>query len=261
MKINLILLIFLMFLLTYFNSTLKESYDNNSKVILYNDINTNLNKLEKVVYVFWTGNNKMITNRKRCYESIKKNIGVPVILITPKNLNKYILKEYPLHPAYKYLSFVHRADYLRTYFMHLHGGGYTDIKQTDVNWLPFFQNLESDHDKLCNGYTEINGGSASNDPYIKKNYKKFIGNGCYIFKPRTKLTQEWFNILNKKLDENYEKLKKNPARLCDAKQNCKDSKYPIYWNYLLGAHFHDVLKPYTDKILHDLPLINTSDYR
>ena len=33
------------------------------------------------------------------------------------------------------------------------------------------------------------------------------------------------------------------------------------WSHLLGDHFHDVLKPYTDKVLYDLPLINTSDYR
>ena len=109
--------------------------------------------LNKVVYVLWTGNNKMSEKRKKCYESIKKNIGVPVILITPKNLHKYILKDYPLHPAYEYLSLNHRSDYLRTYFMHVHGGGYTDIKQTNVNWLPFFKKLESKNDKWCSGYT------------------------------------------------------------------------------------------------------------
>ena len=217
--------------------------------------------LNRVVYIFWTGNNKMNENRNKCYESIKKNIGVPVILITPKNLHKYILKDYPPHPAYKYLSLIHKSDYLRTYFMHVHGGGYTDIKKTTVNWLPFFEKLESKNDKWCSGYTEIAGGTGSSDPYIQKNYKKFIGNCSYIFKPRTKLTEEWFNIVNKKLDEKFEQLKKNPGRLCDAQQNCEHSKYPVYWIYFLGAHFHDVLKQYTDKCLHDLPIINTSNYR
>ena len=84
---------------------------------------------------------------------------------------------------------------------------------------------------------------------------------CIYFKPRTQLTQKWFDTLNRKLDENDEKLKENPAQLCDSKNDCKDTKYPLYWTYLLGSHFHDVLKPYQENILHDLPTINTSDYR
>ena len=49
-----------------------------------------LNTLTKCVYVFWTGTNKMSETRKKCFDSIKKNIGVKVILITPNNLDKYI---------------------------------------------------------------------------------------------------------------------------------------------------------------------------
>ncbi len=222
---------------------------------------SNLNHAPEKVFVFWTGNNKMSINRRRCYNSIKKNIGVPVVLVTPKNLNKFIHKDYPIHPAFKYLSLVHKSDYLRTYFMHLYGGGYTDIKQTDVNWKPFFKNLNSQSNKWCNGYTEIAGGTASNDSEIHKKYYNYIGNGAYIFKPRTQITKKWFDTLNIKLDENYEKLKENPGQLCDSKNDCKETKYPIYWSYLLGSHFHDILKPYQDKILHDLPLINTNNYR
>ena len=73
----------------------------------------------------------MSDKRKKCLDSIKQNIGVKVILITPNNLDKYILKDYPLHKSYKYLSEVHKSDYLRTYFMHHYGGGYTDIKNTN----------------------------------------------------------------------------------------------------------------------------------
>lgn len=222
---------------------------------------SNSNNAEEKIYVFWTGDNEMSDNRKSCFESIKKNIGVPVVLITPTNLNKFIVTDYPLHPAYKYLSLNHKSDYLRTYFMHLYGGGYTDIKQTNVNWLPFFKNLNSQPNKLCNGYTEVAGGTASADPEIKKKYKNFIGNGAFIFKPRTQLTKKWFDILHEKLDKYYEKLKENPGKICDSNKSCNDTKYPLSWSFVQGSHFHDVLKPYQENILHDLPTINTRNYR
>ena len=212
------------------------------------------NKANEVVYVFWTGNNKMSKARRNCFETIKKNIGIKVILITPKNLKKYIVKGHPIHKAYPYLSLVHKADYLRTYFMHFYGGGYTDIKKTDINWKPFFENLNKQEDKWCNGYTEIDGGSSSKDPEVHKNLKKYIGNGSYIFKPNTPITRKWFEILNKKLDKAYPELKKQP-------KNPNSIHDILGWSYLLCDHFHDVLKPYTDNILHDLPLINTSNYR
>jgi len=59
---------------------------------------------------------------------LKENSGVKVELITSKNLTKYIKPEDPLPEGFQYLHYVHRADYLRTYFMHHYGGGYADIK-------------------------------------------------------------------------------------------------------------------------------------
>lgn len=209
---------------------------------------------KEVVYVFWTGHNKMTKPRKQCLKTLKKNIGVKVILVTPYNLKKFVVKGHPLHKSYPYLSLVHKADYLRTYFMHHHGGGYTDIKFTDTNWKPFFKNLNNDENKWCNGYTEIAGGSSSGDQEVHKNYKQYIGNGSYIFKPNTPITKKWLEEVNKKLDKAYPELKKHP-------KNPNSIDDILGWTHLLGDHFHDVLKPHVDKILHDLPLINTSNYR
>jgi hypothetical protein len=221
---------------------------------------------DKIIYIFWTGNNEMSEPRRKCLDSIYKNIGVEVKLITPKNLNQYIKKDYPLHPAYEYLSLVHKSDYLRTYFMHHYGGGYTDIKNTTVNWKPFFDNLNKTNNFIVNGYTEIASGSASSNPEILKNYKKLIGNGSYIFKKNTKLTQEWINILHKKLDKKYDLLVKNPALepndyLNSTEYSSSPSKYPFQWAELLGQHFHDVIYKFKDQILHDLPTIDTNNYR
>jgi hypothetical protein len=223
-----------------------------------------LNTLTKCVYVFWTGTNKMSEPRKKCLDSIKKNIGVKVILITHNNLDTYILKDSPLHKSYKYLSEVHKSDYLRTYFMHHYGGGYTDVKNTTQDWNPYFDNLKNSN-KWVNGYQEIKGGSASNNSDIQKNYKKLIGNGIYIFKPNPPFSYEWFNKLNSILDKKYEALKKNPAKdhRDITNKKLKDnsiSKYPLSWAEILGSIFHDIQYKYKDKCLYDLPLINTSNY-
>ena len=51
-----------------------------------------------------------------------------MIFITEKNIDDYILKEYPLHPAFKYLTNIQKGDYMKAYMMNFYGGGYTDIK-------------------------------------------------------------------------------------------------------------------------------------
>ena len=78
------------------------------------------------IYCFWTGTNEMNETRLNGLNKLRSVSGCNVVLITPDNLNDFLIE--PLHPAYKYLSLVHRSDYLRAYFMHYHGGGYSDIK-------------------------------------------------------------------------------------------------------------------------------------
>ena len=111
-------------------------------IIRYNIKETFINNFP--VYCFWTGNNEMSETRKKCLNTIK-NTNLNVILITPDNLNEYINE--PLHEGYKYLSEVHKADYLRTYFMHFYGGGYTDVKETTEDWLDSVEKLYSDNSK------------------------------------------------------------------------------------------------------------------
>lgn len=130
-----------------------------------------------VVYMFWFGYN-MSDDRKRCFEQFKEISETKVILITYKNLNNYILDSEPLHPAFKYLSYTHQADYLRTYFMNFYGGGYSDIKMTTGSWKKSFDDLYNS-DKWINGYQEIGyNGVAVN--YLKSNWYELIGNGAYI---------------------------------------------------------------------------------
>ena len=223
-----------------------------------------LEPVNKVVYCFWTGDNKLTSKRKSCLDSIIKNIGVPVILLTKKELDNYILPDYPLHEAYQYLSEVHKADYLRTYFMHHYGGGYTDIKKTTQDWNMYFDKLNNS-DKWALGYQEIRGGVASGNPKLYNAYKELIGNGSYIFRKNTSFTNEWINRLHNKLDEKLELLKLNPAidyrdkhgrTLTDG----SISKYPLAWAEILGSLFCEVNYKYRKHVLNDMIVINTSNY-
>jgi hypothetical protein len=82
---------------------------------------------------------------------MRATAGVPVEVITEENLP--IHPEFPLHPAFPYLSATHKADYMRTYIMHVHGGGYSDIKEIRGSWVNGFESLQ-DPEIWIVGYPE-----------------------------------------------------------------------------------------------------------
>jgi hypothetical protein len=219
------------------------------------------------LYCFWTGNNPLTENRKINLETLN-NTGFDVKLITPNNLNNYILSKHPLHKGYQYLSLTHKSDYLRCYFMNFYGGGYSDIKRINDSWLEQFEELKNS-DKWGNGYQEKSpldiayGSNEEINEQMKENYDKLIGNGCYILKKNTPLTNEWYNQMMKLMDEKYEMLKKYPAikiRQNDASYE-DNYLYPFKWNELLGMIFHPLVYKYNDKILRNLPYVNLDNYK
>ena len=72
---------------------------------LLEDINAS-QQAEKVIYCFWTGDNPLTENRKNGLNSLVEKSKIKVVLITPDNLGNYILPDFPLHPAYHYLSYI-----------------------------------------------------------------------------------------------------------------------------------------------------------
>lgn len=207
------------------------------------------------IFCFWTGNNELTPNRIKCLKTIPN-----YTLITTKNINDYILNSHPLHEAYQYLSETHKADYLRTYFMHFYGGGYSDIKIHTECWDTSFKNVLNNKDIYCCGYTESELGVA-NDNY-RKYWRDLIGNGCYIFRPNTEFTKKWYETMLSILDKKLDFLRKNPS---SNPQDCIEffprSKYPIQWNEILGRIFHPICYEFKDKILYSLPKICTDNYR
>ena len=202
------------------------------------------------IYVFWTGDNELTQTRIICLEQLRNITECNVILITKYNLNDYILTEHPLHELYNYLSFTHRSDYLRTYFMHFYGGGYSDLKIPTGSWKQAFDDILQDEDILINGYHELPG----------YNLNGYIGNGAYIVRPNTKFTKEWYEKILQKMDEKLPKFKELGAiySLNPKPAQQFDVNYPINWEELLGNIFRSVLPKFieTKQILYSVPIPN-----
>ena len=202
------------------------------------------------LYCFWTGNNKMSETRKKCFDSLK-NTKFNVILVTPDNIDTYILPDHPLHSGYVYLSETHKSDYLRTYFMNFYGGGYCDIKLCINSWIPSYEKLVYGN-AIAIGYEEVKNGNAYLQNIVPSNH--FIGNCSYICKPLTDFTKEWYNEMINCMDEKYEKLQQYPSRKPDEQREVDDYQYPLRWTELLGEIFHKYNYKYRHKILKGLPV-------
>jgi hypothetical protein len=210
-------------------------------------------EIPRVVYCCWTGENEITPNRVRSLGMMCANIGVPVVLITSKNLKDFIVPDYPLHPAYQYLSLNHKSDYIRVYMMHLYGGAYSDIKESYESWVPAFKETD-----WITGYPEIGTWSVG-WPEHAHLWPQLIGCGAFVVRPRTAFTEEWFNEVNKLLDEKLEDLMKHPATDGSCYNESKD--YPLEWVEVMGKIFHRILPKYFDHVKQTLPPPNFRDYR
>jgi hypothetical protein len=210
--------------------------------------------MERKIYVFWTGDNEMTEIRKKSIIQLSEVSGCEIVLVTPHNLSKYILPNEPLHPSYEYLCLTHKADYLRTYFMNFHGGGYCDVKETTGSWLQSFEELEKNEDKWINGYQEADW-SLVYKPYRELG-KYLLGNCSYICKPDTPFTNKWYNSMMKVMDEKYELLKRYPAEHPQDSFEMSGGRYPIRWEEMLGDIFHRQVFRYHKHALYTLPAPN-----
>lgn len=221
--------------------------------------------LSKIIYCFWTGSNTMSNERRNCFNTLH-NSGLEVTLITANNLSSFILPSAPLHQGFPYLSETHKADYLRTYFMHFYGGGYTDIKNVTQSWISAWEELNNDSSKYVNGYREGGPGKVAIVPnsrvnrIIHKEWYYLIGNGNYIVKPRTPFTYDWYNQMIKVMDKKLPLLRRYPARH-PQEATSKEYYYPLRWTELLGEIFHPLCYKYRTHILQTCPSFTPSKYR
>lgn len=153
----------------------------------------------------------MSTTRQSCLTSLKEISGVEVKLVTKQEIKDWILPDHPLHPAFEYLSEVHKADYLRTYFMNFYGGGYSDIKKPSTDWNKYFDEMDKNPEIWMCGYGEQSPHDIAFQP-LANHWNELVGNGCYISRKQTPLTKEWYSEMIRLLDSKLEDLIKNPSR-------------------------------------------------
>jgi hypothetical protein len=208
--------------------------------------------MKRLIYCAWTGNNEMSHDRQECLEYLEHFSDCEIQCIYKDDVASFMVEGQPLHPAYQYLSDTQKADYLRTYLMNFHGGAYCDIKRPSGSWLRAFDDLERS-DAWMNGYPEVEGGS------VCEPWQDLIGNGGYICKPHTPLTEEWYSAVVAFLDTRLERLKKHPAS--DPQDCAEKSSYPIEWNELGGRIFHRVAYKYKEKLLRTVPMPICRGYR
>jgi FkbM family methyltransferase len=222
--------------------------------------NETLSVVPKTIYTFWTGTNPMSHNRINCLAQLRQVSEANVLLIDVNNFQDYILQIEPLHPAFPYLSETHKADYLRCYFMHFYGGGYTDIKYTTGSWFESFEEMSSlTNNKTICGYKEI-GPHGVPVPELRDQWELLIGGGCYICKPNTNFTKKWYNRMLTILDRKLDLLKANPSKY---PQDCSEdgTGYPLAWQEILGKIFHQVCYEERDKVSQSLPILLFHSYR
>lgn len=211
---------------------------------------TELKEAPQIIWVFWTGDNEMSENRCHSMKVLQTQIGVPVQLITPHNLHEYILPNAPLHLAYENLSLVHKADYLRCYFMHFYGGGYHDVKACTTSWLPLFQKLNCStayilgYPEICKKHLALVGGVLQQE--LEKCFSQIIGNCAYICRPNTPFTQDWYTELLRRMDKYAPDLAKHPGNIWGNNEG-----YPIPWTNILGDIFHPLNLKYLPYIMRD----------
>jgi len=206
--------------------------------------------VETRLFTLWTGLNAMSENRRACLESIQlTNDDCNVTLVTPLNLPEYIVPGRPLHPAYELLSLNHRSDYLRAYLMHHYGGGYCDIKRVHSNWADAFDQVRDNPKIWMAGYRapssrEVGGRDPKLGPELRRRYRRLLGFGAFICRPRTPLTAEWLREVERRLDLYHRQLVENPGN-----DNGSNSGYPIAWIELgidiihpLQLKYHDTLE-------------------
>jgi hypothetical protein len=213
--------------------------------------------IDRIIYTFWTGKNKIPSNRQECLDDLIANCGCKVQVVNPDNLKSFLLPDEPLHPGYDYLSEVHRSDYLRCYFMHFKGGGYSDMKATTGDWNKAFDDMNANDTVLINSYHEPGPEGVHGGEHAKSLWKELPGTCAFIMPPKTEFTKEWYTKMIAVMDAKLEQLKANPATDPRATPE-KQPGYPIAWTELLADIFHPLSCNYRDRFLFTTPIPNLS---
>jgi hypothetical protein len=204
------------------------------------------------IFCLWTGRNPMPEVRRGSLAGIRSlHPEEEVLLVTGDELHTWLVPGRPLHPAYEHLSLVHKADYLRCYLMHFHGGGYCDIKPLARSWTPAFERLDSAPDAWVLGFAELSSDMVAQLPGrlgrdLRWAFPQVVGTSAFIFRPDTPLTREWYTELLRRMDSYATALAGAPGD-----ERGDNPGYPITWTGLLGDILQPLCLKYVDRLLID----------
>ena len=201
-------------------------------------------------------------DRKQNLAALRAGIGLPIELVTPANLNDWVVAGHPLHPAYNDLSLVHRSDYLRAYLLHHHGGGYCDLKRPIKSWADAFARAEADAEAWVVSYASSRADWAAKAPGLLgrdllRYHQRLLGNGAYLVRPHTPFTAEWLREVERRLDYYAPQAAEFPGGV-----RGEVVGYPVSWNQLLSTVFNPLTLKYLDHIRQDDDLLlEFTDYQ
>lgn len=214
------------------------------------------------VFAIWSGDNPLSAARERNVELLRQRLEVELVLVTPANLDQWLVEGFPLHPAYEALSLVHRSDYLRGYLMHHHGGGYVDIKEPLHSWAASFEEMSAVPECWVTSYptTDANWVAKLRGPIgrdILVRHTRMFGKGSLLMRSHTPLTAEWVAEMDRRLDGLTNLLVREGPQ-----DPFGGSGYPVSWNDLLARVLDPLTLKYLDHVRHDSRLLlRFEDYR
>lgn len=196
-----------------------------------------------VLTCFWTDSTPMTAQRQARLQDLRAYAHpVQIRVLTEETIPSLVRPGAPFHPAYPYLSAVHRSDYLRAYLMHFHGGGYSDIKSyMQGSWVAAFREMD-----------------ARPEMYLSWRHP-----GCaMIGRPHTELTRRWYAEVCRRLDVHLPALRAYPGRPSPVAHSAVDPAYPLRWGELLYEILEPITKDYPGRVLgNSIPLFHTHNYR
>ena len=222
-------------------------------------------EVPNVVFVCWTGENPITKRRKELLQSLKSKLEIPIVMVDTNNLSSFVLYDHPLHAGYQYLTPIIKSDYLRCYFMHHYGGGYSDIKAATGSWLQGLHEIQNNPTIYLMGVPEIgeHGVPVACGKAVQRLWKKLVCNGAFICRAQTPFTLKWYSRLLQVMDNKLEQLILHPPKdIRDYKgKKLSDgsiSQYPIEWGELMGYIFQKVQAEHLLHVRNTLPTLDWS---
>jgi hypothetical protein len=234
-----------------------------------------VNDVSFVIWCYWSGK-AMSKNRLLSYNTLIKNIGVPVFLVTNENIHQIEKPAHPFHKAFPYLSDVHKSDYVRIYLLHHYGGGWHDIKATEVSFKDAWSEF-SDPSIYMIGRPERLGGPAqvfdNDNRWMPDYWQDLISVTSWVGRPNSDLSSAMLNDVEALLDKHFDNLKKYPARHSREKKvvgknvfsklsiriknllTGRNDNYPLPWT-VFGNVFHPLNYKFKKNISLNLPQDN-----